>query len=125
VIAGIQGVLDEVVDRLLRVPESRLVATGPDGRTTAGVGHELAQRLADAAACVEHRGEQTPPAARALPWLGPFVVAHQLAVTGTDLIAAAGGLDVGVTVWADGGRAELASVLAGCAADLRRFRKLL
>jgi hypothetical protein len=121
VIEDIQGVLDDVADRLLRLPESRLTAAGADGRTVACAGHELAQRLADTAAGVEHRDAQAAPESRPVPWLGPFVVAHQVAVTGADLVAACVGLDVSVGVWGAASRRELGGVLAESAALLREF----
>ncbi len=124
-IEDIRGVLDDVVDRLLRLPESRLTALGPDGRTVAQAGHEVAQRLADTAAGVEDREAPAPPESRAVPWLGPFVVAHQVAVTGADLLAAGVGLDARVAVWAEASRRDLGVVLADCAALLREFRRRL
>jgi hypothetical protein len=125
VIEDIRGVLDDVVDRLLRLPESRLSGGGPDGRTVARAGHEVAQRLADTAAGVEHRQAPTPPELRAVPWLGPFVVAHQVAVTGADLLAAGVGLDASVGVWVDASRHDLGAALADCTALLREFRSRL
>jgi hypothetical protein len=125
VIEDIRGILDDVVDRLLRLPESRLTAAGADARTVAVAGHELAQRLADTAAGVEARQRQAPPESRAVPWLGPFGVAHQVAVTGADLVAACLGLDASVAVWADTSRRDLGAVLAERAALLREFGRRL
>jgi hypothetical protein len=125
VIEAIQGIVDEVVDRLIRLPGSRLSAAGPDGRTVARAGHELAQRLADAAAGVEHRHCEAPPELRAVPWLGPFTVAHQVAVTGADLVTAGDGLAPSLGVWAEGARCDLGAVLTASLERLREFRRLL
>jgi len=125
VIEDIRDVLDDVVDRLLRLPESRLTVAGPDGRTVAAAGHEVAQRLADTAAGVEAREEPAPPDSRPVPWLGPFVVAHQVALTGADLLAAGVGLDASVPVWVKASRRDLGAVLVDCAALLQEFRRRL
>jgi hypothetical protein len=125
VIEGLRTVLDEVVDRLLRAPESRLTGSGPDGRTAACAGHELAQWLADAAAGVEQRAAGVAPESRAVPWLGPFVVAHQVAVTAADLVAACAGLGAEDSVWAGGVRRELGAVLAAGEAHVLGVRQRL
>jgi hypothetical protein len=71
------------------MPESKLLGRLPDGRSRAAAGHELASLIALAAQGVEDRTRPVPPAWRALPFEGPFVVGDQIGVTGHDLLAAA------------------------------------
>lgn len=97
--------MGDVGDRLRRLPESRL-------RTRAAAARELAQLLADAAAGIEGRSGDRPPAARRVPELNLFAVGDQVTVTGTDAGTAAGGLDGATPVWHDGERRALAEVLS-------------
>jgi hypothetical protein len=60
-----------------------------------------------------------------VPWLGPFVVAHQVAVTAADLLAVCVGLDAHVSVWADGTRRELGAVLGDCETQALGVRQRL
>jgi len=127
-VEALRFVLDDVVNRLGRLPESRLVGgrDAVDGLTVAAIAHSTAQQLADLAAGVERRDSPQPPVSRVLPDLGPFVVSDQLAVTGTDLLAGAAGLDPAAVVWApDGRRGPLAAVLAAGRQALEELRRRL
>ena len=53
---------------------------------------DLAQHLADAAQGVEERAAAVAPVPRVVPDVGVFALGDQVAVTGTDLVAAALGL---------------------------------
>ncbi|GAA0636579.1 hypothetical protein GCM10009547_46090 [Sporichthya brevicatena] len=104
--------IGEIADRLRRMPESRL-------RRVADAAHALAQDLADAAAGVESRVADVPPALRPVPTLSVFAVADQVTVTAHDLTAAAAGLDPGTDVWWEGARRPLGDVLAALAERTR------
>lgn len=104
-----------MADRLRRLPESRL-------NKVAAAGRELAQALADAAAGIEGRDASTPPADCAVPVLGVFAVADQVAVTAHDLSAAAGGLEPATPVWWKGVRKPFEDVLEALAGQVERVR---
>lgn len=110
--------LDALLDKLSRLPESKLTAGLDAGAGPARDGHALAQKLADAAAGIESWAAAAPAAGQPVPWVGPFVVADQLAVTGADLVAAADGLDAEQSVWSGAARCDLGSVLAECLATV-------
>lgn len=107
--------LAEVADCLRRLPESRL-------NKVAGVGRDLAQALADAAAGAERREAATPPPDRAVPVLSVFAVADQVAVTGRDLEAAAVGLEPTALIWWQGEQQALQDVLQALAGQAKRVR---
>ena len=109
--ARLETVLTRLSGHFRSMSESRLLGRLSDGRSRAAAGHELAGLLALAAQGVEDRVRQVPPAWRALPFEGPFVVGDQIGVSGHDLLVAcvcAGGeggatptaADAGVEVWA-------------------------
>jgi hypothetical protein len=124
--ARLETVLTRLSSRLRSMAESRLLGRLPDGRSRAAAGHELAGLLALAAQGVEDRGLRVPPAWRALPFEGPFVVGDQVGVTGHDLLvacvcagAAAG--DAVVEVWGPPmAEAEADSVVDGSGARCER-----
>lgn len=84
----LEAVLSRLASRYRSMPESKLLGRLPDGRSRAAAGHELASLIALAAQGVEDRCRPVPPAWRALPYEGPFVVGDQIGVTGHDLLAA-------------------------------------
>jgi hypothetical protein len=86
--ARLEAVLSRLASRYRSMPESKLLGRLPDGRSRAAAGHELASLIALAAQGVEERCRPVPPAWRALPYEGPFVVGDQIGVTGHDLLAA-------------------------------------
>jgi hypothetical protein len=86
--ARLETVLTRLSAHFRSMSESRLLGRLPDGRSRAAAGHELAGLLALAAQGVEDRARQVPPAWRALPFEGPFVVGDQIGVTGHDLLVA-------------------------------------
>jgi hypothetical protein len=88
----LETVLSRLASRYRGMPESKLLGRLPDGRSRAAAGHELASLIALAAQGVEDRSRPLPPAWRALPFEGPFVVGDQIGVTGHDLLAACGRL---------------------------------
>ena len=86
--ARLETVLIRLSAHFRSMPESKLLGRLPDGRSRAAAGHELAGRVALAAQGVEDRDLREPPAWRALPFEGPFVVGDQIGVTGHDLLVA-------------------------------------
>jgi hypothetical protein len=86
--ARLETVLTRLSSHFRSTAESRLLGRLPDGRSRAAAGHELAGLLALAAQGVEDRARHAPPAWRALPFEGPFVVGDQIGVTGHDLLVA-------------------------------------
>jgi hypothetical protein len=86
--ARLETVLIRLSARFRSMPESKLLGRLPDGRSRAAAGHELAGLVALAAQGVEDRDRRKPPAWRALPFDGPFVVGDQIGVTGHDLLVA-------------------------------------
>jgi len=124
----LETVLNRLASRYRSMPESKLHGRLPDGRSRAAAGHELASLIALAAQGVEDRARPVPPAWRALPFEGPFVVGDQIGVTGHDLLAACGRLGenpAAAAVWAPPGvrcdRAGVGTILGrvlGAAEDL-------
>lgn len=106
--------LARVVDRLRSMSLARLAAPLPPYDSRADAAHDLAQRLADAAAALA--GQPCRP----LPRLGDQVVGDQVAVTGHDLLAAGDAAGAG-TVDA----ALIAAALTAAADDLRALRLAL
>lgn len=84
----LEAVLGRLASRYRSMPESKLLGRLPDGRSRAAAGYELASLIALAAQGVEDRCRPVPPAWRALPYEGPFVVGDQIGVTGHDLLVA-------------------------------------
>jgi hypothetical protein len=82
--------LTRTVDRLRTLGLARLEASFAPEPTRADAAHEVAQRLADESADLEGRPR------RQLPTLGAHAVGDQLAVTGHDLLAAAGDREISV-----------------------------
>lgn len=81
--------VERVADRLRSLSLARLAAPLPPDASRADAAHGLAQRLADAAADLEGRERID------VPRLGDHVVGDQVAVTGQDLVAAAGVIGAG------------------------------
>jgi hypothetical protein len=77
--------VQRVADRLRSLSDARLARPLPPHATRADAAHALAQQLADTCA----RLEGVP--ARPVPRLHDLAVGDQVAVTGHDLVAAAGG----------------------------------
>jgi hypothetical protein len=86
--ARLETVLTRLSAHFRSMPESKLLGRLPDGRSRAAAGHELAGLVALAAQGVEDQDRRKPPAWRALPFEGPFVVGDQIGVTGHDLLVA-------------------------------------
>ena len=82
VCADLAEQVSRLADRLRSLSEVRLARALPPAGSRADAGHALAQRLADAAAALD--GEP----ARPVPRLHDLAVGDQVAVTGTDLVAA-------------------------------------
>jgi hypothetical protein len=115
----------DLVDRVRPLPGSRLLGRPPElgGRSRAAAAQVLAQRFADVAAALEQQPGVAPAAWRAVPDLGPFVVADQLAVTAADLLAAVAATPGPRTVpAADGTRTDLDIVLGQCLAAVTQLR---
>lgn len=107
------------------LPQSKLLALLPDGRSRAQAGYRFAALLAAFGQGVEERALDVPPAWRSLPFDGEFVVGDQIAVTGHDLVAGIAGLDdLDELVWTVGGErvtaGELLAVAIGEAGALQR-----
>ena len=101
--ARLETVLIRLSAHFRSMPESKLLGRLPDGRSRAAAGHELAGMVALAAQGVEDRDRPVPPAWRALPFDGPFVVGDQIGVAGHDLLVACAGVaavDPAAEVWA-------------------------
>ena len=81
------GHVDRLAQRLRSLSEVRLARPLPPHASRADAAHALAQRLADASA----RLEGVP--AHPVPRLHDLTVGDQVAVTGHDLVAAAGAAD--------------------------------
>ena len=78
-----------LADRLRGLSEARLDGPLPPHASRAAAARALAQLLADAAQDLEEPGAPR----RTVPDLGVFAVGDQVAVTGADLLAAAGSTD--------------------------------
>jgi hypothetical protein len=117
-LAMLIATVDDVAERIGRLPESRL-------RARAASGLELAQELADAAAGIEARAAANPPPPREVPALSLFAVGDQVAVTGADLLAAADGLAGTTAVWHRGEQCPLTELLAHLQACADAVRAVL
>jgi hypothetical protein len=95
------------------LPQSKLLALLPDGRSRAEAGHRFAALLAALGQGVEERASDAAPLWRDLPFDGAFIVGDQIAVTGHDLVAGMRGLtDLDELVWsAEGERVRAGEVL--------------
>ncbi len=126
--------------RLRALPESRLSRPFPPRHSRAQAAHGLAQALADLAQSLAERGRL--PQWRTLPWLGPFVVADQVAVTANDLLAEIAVAELAlagttrlaptpatpewpVEIWARQGRRPLLAELDAAATEARELRLAL
>ncbi len=123
--AELQVEVNRLADRLRSLSDTRLARPLPPHESRADAAHALAQALADAGQGVEQRDDPQPPPWRRLPRLHDFAVGDQVAVTGTDLVRAAAGLDPATPVWAPDGRRLLGEVLPELAAALRELRQAL
>jgi hypothetical protein len=81
-LADLAAQLGRLADRLRSLSDVRLAGRLPSGESRADAAHGLAQLLADSAA--DLAGEPR----RTVPRLADLVVADQVGVTGTDLVAA-------------------------------------
>jgi hypothetical protein len=125
VLEGLGRDVERLADRLRSLSQPRLEAPVPGHASRADGGRAVAQTLATAAQGVEERAAAEEPAWRTVPALSPFAAGDQVAVTGTDLVAAATGLDPYEEVWTPVGRARLADVVAAAAERLADLRRLL
>jgi hypothetical protein len=125
--SALEQEVGRLASRLRGLPGSRLGRPFPPHQSRAAAAHALAQSLADLAQGVTER-DGTGPAWRSVPWLGPFVVADQVAVTGQDLLSALVELstadsDPGAApVWTRGGRAPVAEAVTALTGRLRQLR---
>ena len=115
--------IERVADRLRGLSEARLAAAAPPHASRAAAARATAQVLADAAAGLEAGGGL--PLWRELPVLVDLSAGDQVAVTGHDLLAAAGSAAPDDPVWARHGRRTAHDVLADAADDLAALRRLL
>jgi len=115
--------IERVADRLRGLSEARLAAAAPPHASRAAAARATAQVLADAAAGLEAGAGQ--PLWRELPVLVDLSAGDQVAVTGHDLLAAAGSAAPDDPVWARHGRRTAHDVLAEAADDLAALRRLL
>ncbi|MEZ5115270.1 MAG: hypothetical protein R2737_03275 [Candidatus Nanopelagicales bacterium] len=104
-----------VADRLRGMPLARLAAALPPYESRALAARALAQRLADAAEALEAAAAGRPARAREVPVLADAAAADLVAVTGTDLVVAAGRAD----------DETVRGVLAQAAEDCRALRLAL
>jgi hypothetical protein len=114
-----------VADRLRSMSDARLGQPFPPAGTRAMAALDLAQHLADVAQGVEDRGAASMPTPRVVPDVGVFALGDQVAVTGTDLVAAAAGLRPEEEVWTARGRLSLAQVVAEATDAVRALRQAL
>lgn len=119
------GEVGRVADRLRSMSDVRLGQPFPPVGTRASAALDLAQLLADAAQGVEERDRPHPPASRVVPDVGVFALGDQVAVTGTDLVTAATGLDPAEPVWTQDGRRPLGEALDAVTDDVRALRRAL
>ena len=117
--------VERVADRLRSMSDVRLGQPFPPTGTRALAALDLAQHLADAAQGVEERAAAVAPGLRVVPDVGVFALGDQVAVTGTDLVVAAGGLRPEDVVWTAEGRAPLSQVLEGATQAVRALRQAL
>ncbi len=118
-----------VVDRLRNLSAARLSAppaaatsstTGtPDHATRAVAAHSVAQVLADATARLEAASTGDPLTMHVVPILADHATGEVIAVTGNDLIAAAGRLTPGDPV-GDTDARDVVSAAAAALTDVRR-----
>lgn len=98
------------------LPQSKLVALLPEGRSRAEAGYRFAALLAVFGQAVEERASDEPPRWRSLPFDGVFIVGDQIAVTGHDLVAGIAALDdLDELVWTVGGERVRAGELLAAA----------
>ncbi len=109
--------LRRVTDRLRTLSPVRLAEPRPGTPSRAALARSLAQALADATAVLE-AGER-PPVRRVVPMIADSAVGDQVAVTGADLLLAAGGPAPGVPA------ERVAAALAGALTELRAARRAL
>jgi hypothetical protein len=109
------------------LPQSKLLALLPDGRSRAEAGYRFAARLAAFGQGVEERALDAPPTWRSLPFDGEFIVGDQIAVTGHDLAAGIAGLDdLDELVWTvDGDRVRAGELLAGAIGEAGALQRAL
>lgn len=127
---GLEQEVGTLASRLRGLPGSRLARPFPPYESRATVAHALAQELADLAQGVTER-DGAGPAWRTVPWLGPFVVADQVAVTGQDLLNALAELTNGAAgpggrpVWTRTGQVQVADAVTTLTSRLRQLRLAL
>lgn len=109
------------------LPQSKLLALLPDGRSRAEAGYRFAALLAAFGQGVEERALDVPPTWRSLPFDGMFIVGDQIAVTGHDLAAGIAGLgDLNELAWAvDGGRVSVGELLAVAVSEAGALQRAL
>jgi hypothetical protein len=105
--------------------DARLAQPFAGAGTRASAALDLAQLLADAAQGIEERDCDLPPVSRVVPDVGVFALGDQVAVTGTDLVVAAGRAGADAEVWAVGQRVLLAVALARAVEAVRALRLAL
>jgi hypothetical protein len=128
-----RGDLAEEVGRLTqlfrRMPHSKFARRLQPYGDRADAGLWLAGQLAALAQGTEERESEAPPRWRSLPVLGPFALGDQIAVTGTDFLAAYDALpdDPAATqVWTPGdGRVPAEKALAAVLESTTALRKRL
>jgi hypothetical protein len=117
--------VERVADRLRSMSDVRLGQPFPPSGTRALAALDLAQHLADAAQGVEERESAVAPVPRVVPDVGVFALGDQVTVTGTDLVAAAVGLQPEDEVWTVKGRLPLSKVLERATNAVRALRQAL
>jgi hypothetical protein len=117
--------VDRVSDRLRGLSQARLAAAAPPHSSRAQAARATAQALTDASTGFEARADPAAPAWRTLPELGDFAAGDLVAVTGHDLVAAAGLAAPHDRVWTRPGRRTAQEVLTEAGDALAALRRLL